>query len=369
MRILVALPDAGLWALRRVDPYAPELSVWLGGLLDLAYDEYGLRTHVVIFGERVGTRTQHLGIVTAVTKALAGREAKVTHVEIANEGGHTGFSGPDGIEELRAHAVYVAMRCRHLVALTSAEDYPPINDVQGPDYVYAGAPVAVTMFEFHPDRDVNGDGGPYRPCRQPYGYKEYRLPHVGGAGEPRGPQSSVSETSDPVLLCADAAMVYLCGWARYVLHTGAGVFGMANQPGHPERPANVWEAPNWGPITQALTTLRANLPQDLPSWGQLCHANPKFNGQFPFVTLAGQSWDRAYTEHGTRGYAVRQGNRFMVIALKLEAPLELVAPVEMRYRVRSLTTWEPYETVLLSTGQIHTMPAFAGAVLIEGETL
>jgi hypothetical protein len=358
VRVILVLPASGLWAGRRVDPFAERFAADVGALVDLAGDRYGMRTAVCIFGGRVGTADQHADIVARVIGALRTRASKITHVEIANEGGNNGFPK----DELWRHAAAVrAAMPGTLVALTSTENYGP-----DPAAIYGGSPA--NMFAFHPDRDVKGASGVFEPTLEPARYREFRVPAIGENGEPRGPASSITGTNDPVVLGADALATWMSGWGRYVLHTGAGIYGLENTPdGGTPRPANWEETPGIAGVAAALATLRSALPQDLADWTRLSTAEPSRQADWPFETKAGQGWDAAARDHGTRGLAVWNGRRFLALVIKLDAPLDLVARDAMTLRVRRVTDYEVIDTVVLARGAHHTLAPAAPALILEGE--
>src|SRR5688572_136132 len=141
------------WHDRLLDPRDPAYDAAITGLTDLAYDKYGLRVEWTIFGGTAATPTPAAreALVRRFASLMRGREHKIQHYEIANEGWHTGFSGPEGVGELRRLAQILRDLTPNIVALTSPQRADQIAAM------YEGS--AANLVTMHVDRSTNGADG------------------------------------------------------------------------------------------------------------------------------------------------------------------------------------------------------------------
>jgi hypothetical protein len=76
-----------------------------------------------------------------------------------------------------------------------------------------------------------------------------------------------------------------------VLHTGAGIYGVA-QPER-KRPANIWETENIEAIFAGVRTVQGLLPVDLPNWKK--HQSNASSAPFGFVDVPDEQFTAAYS--------------------------------------------------------------------------
>ena len=94
-------------------------------MIDIAYNEYGLRTQLTIFADAQlmpGRECHRIEHMQRVLDNLQGREHKVILLEVANEAWQNGFPGAGGTAQVRQFGRYLADRTEIPVALTSPSD-------------------------------------------------------------------------------------------------------------------------------------------------------------------------------------------------------------------------------------------------------
>ncbi|HWP40237.1 MAG TPA: hypothetical protein VNL70_04880, partial [Tepidisphaeraceae bacterium] len=90
----------------------PDYWQQLRDLIDIAYDDYGLRTELTIFADAqlMPTKAARLQHMQTILDNLQGREHKLILLEVANEAWQNGFPGAQGIAELREFGGYLNAR-------------------------------------------------------------------------------------------------------------------------------------------------------------------------------------------------------------------------------------------------------------------
>lgn len=284
-----------------ISPKDPNFQSTIAGLADEAR-AHGLRLQWSIFGATYDapTKAERAKAVDLFCEALKGREASVQLVEIANEGWQNGFEGDAGRDELKD---LVARVWTHLPAVLVAPTCPKPGDDVSPDKIeYYYKNTQATIQTHHYSRSTKAPDGVWRPTRKPWRESKFA---VNGCcllcqnNEPRGPDSSGTQTHDPLVLAMDAVTTWLCGVSTYVLHTGAGIFGIADPSRG--RPANLWETTDIAAINSAIRTSRALLPPDLPNWTK--HQANASSNPFTFVDVP--------EEQFTLAYAATSGNQII----------------------------------------------------------
>lgn len=223
----------------------PDYWSQFAGLVDLAYDRFGLRTQITIFADGQlmpdkPRRIEHLQRLLA--NMVRGREQKIILLEVANEAWQNGFPGEAGLADLREFTKYLADRTGVLVATTSNHE-----DEFGKLYAHSAADVAT----WHFSRDRRSEDG-WKPV-----YDCWRLGELAGfppvsSNEPIGPGASVATETSRIRLVMAAAFAYTAKLPMYVFHSRAGVLGKTR---FEDTPA----------ITDFLH-LKQLLPDDLPNW-------------------------------------------------------------------------------------------------------
>jgi hypothetical protein len=202
----------------------------LGELIDLAYDDYGLRTQLTIFADAqlMPDRSARIEHMRRILELIEPRQHKVILLEVANEAWQNGFPGRQGIDDLREFGKHLSDRTKVLVALSAPVSY----ENEGIIEMYREAPVDIATVHF--SRDIRTPDGGWLPVRDPW-----RVRSIGGippvaSNEPIGPGSSVAQQRDPLKLVCAAAVAWMSGLPMYVYHCDAGVFGQTrfkDQPG------------------------------------------------------------------------------------------------------------------------------------------
>lgn len=207
----------GTWA----SPW-PDYDQQLRDCIDIAYDQYGIRTEITIFGgagESFPTYAGRQAHCQRVLNNLAGREHKILLIEVANEAWQTGFPGEQGRLDLRSLGQYLADRTSIPIALTAmctseATQSSLVN-------LYSGSAADITTEHF--ERYLNGPEGHWFPVRDPWRAVDVPgLPPV-SSNEPVGPGSSVASEDDPIHIASAAAFAWIANLNSYVYHTRAGV--------------------------------------------------------------------------------------------------------------------------------------------------
>jgi len=278
------------WEDRTIDPADPRYVGALREWLDMAWGEFGVRTHLTVFAG--GTGRDPDMVVDRVLEAIDGRHDAIMLIEGANEA----FQNFTDREQLRRLVRRIRAAFPGLVATSS---YPT------PDATSADADIA-TEIEWHSERQ-RGDAD-WRQVRQPWDVRDFPLPT--GNGEPPGPQSSEAELNDPVRIATLAAVGFLCGAPAFVVHTGAGVRSGGAADRARGRKADVWEYDNIDAIVEHARNVSSVLPPELPSWRRA-------NGHWPDHPLpADVVWpdDPAFDHGVVRTYgAYDPAGRFVTI--------------------------------------------------------
>jgi hypothetical protein len=162
-------------------------------------------------------------------------------------------------------------------------------------------------------------------------------------------------------------MTWLSGWGQYVIHDGSGVYMEETNDDHGHRFPNLFDSPVTVQIFDVVAKLRAWLPANLADWNNLTHSDPKNNGFFGFQTVANQSFDQQYHQCGMRAYSAYYGAHGMTVTLGQCGSFDLVgrSDTSTDVTVRAMTGELLEPTFTLAPGQHHTLPRYAGAVVLE----
>jgi hypothetical protein len=142
--------------------------------------------------------------------------------------------------------------------------------------------------------------------------------------EPIGPSSSVAEDADPLRLTAAYVMTFIGQNAAYVLHTGAGIRGGGERDLAQGRQANLFDVQDLDEALGGMRSARAYLPPDLPNWTRVGDEE-----ELPLTGLRGDAARRALY----RTYAVRSGERFVVVVLGLRRLVQIGVRADTDLRV------------------------------------
>ena len=344
---------------RSVSPKDPKFQEGVAGLLDLVAS-YGMRTQLTIFGATYDapSSAERLQAVDKVCEAVKGREPSVMLIEIANEGWTNGFVGDPGRDELTALVARVADKVPTLVSPTCPAAADDVTK-EGIGYYYKGT--RATVQGHHYARKVSPPDGFWRHTKKPWRETTFSVDGCCSLvtnQEPMGPESSGAETNDPRLLAVDAAVTWLAGVGAYVLHCGAGIYGLAD-PSR-DRPADLWETENYEAICRGIQAMRDLLPPDLPNWTK--HKTNHVSAPFGFVDTPDEQLSAAYS--ATSGSGV--GQRIVII------PYGIVKPTTFTLRNGRVagTVHDPRTGAVLETfdREFHTSPSEAGVVVVATRT-
>ncbi|RPJ24399.1 MAG: hypothetical protein EHM35_16390, partial [Planctomycetaceae bacterium] len=231
---------------RRVEA-CPDYWEQLGRLIDVAFDEHGLRTQITIFADAqlMPSKEARLDHMRKLLEELVpGREQKIILLEVANEAWQNGFPGEPGIADLREFASFLNARTEIPVAITSNHDI-----ASGFDKTYKGSEADLATWHF--SRDRRSDAG-WQPVYDCWDYAERLGFPPAISNEPIGPGSSVASEKEPIKLVMAAAFGYVAKLPAYVFHCEAGVFGKTLF----EDTIGIGQ---YRPLLQLL-------PPDLPNW-------------------------------------------------------------------------------------------------------
>ena len=336
---------------RIVDPRDPRWTEMIAGLTDLAYDVYGLRVQWTLLMD--DPAVPHDVVVGAFVAMSHGREHKIQHWEVCNEG--NGFHGNHA--GMKALARRLRAETPNVVAVTAPSTFDA-----APEYADSTA----NLLTWHTDRETFGGSEMWRPVRSARAVLE--LPNWSGAwssNEPIGPQSSGSHDVDPLRLTMAAVYTWICKGAAYVLHCGAGIRGGGAWEQRPDRiglgiPPNLPETSNFSAICAGLRMVRTILPRDLPNF-TWANSSIAAGGGHLFDVQEFQDGKVLRAMAGVAG-----DGRFVVAPIVAPSPVTLRAKHAMRFELIDPMTGTVMSAHQLFTGQIGRMPA-AEATIIVGQ--
>lgn len=313
---------------------------------------HGLRAEVTVFADAQyvmperSTRVAHL---EGILENIAGREAQLLHLEVANEAWQNGFPGAPGVADLRYFTQYLAERTEVLVAITSNDD----TSERGITSLYQGS--AADLATVHFSRDTRSPEGGWLPVSDCY--RAGRLPGVPpvSSNEPVGPGSSVSSETDPIKLCSAAVFAYLANLPAYVFHSNAGVYAR-------ERFEDM-------PGVGALQFVRRYLPGDLAGWSRNDGREPAA----PFTVFCNGRPDcywpevRGATNGCHRNIGSTQGIEFICLPMGILGDgVTLQARRPLRFSVLNPLTGATVSNLTMNAGHRFVIPQGPGAFILKG---
>jgi hypothetical protein len=317
-------------------------------MTDLAYDRYGLRVQWTLFGGAPFTPSgpSRAALVDRFASLARGREHKLFAFEIANEAWQNGFSGPEGLAELRRLGAQLNEKTAVLVALSS-----PATGRACATYAGSGAD-AMTL---HYQRGF-GREGPLQPLLRPWSFPDAydrackgQLPPVVLNNEPIGPESSVRQDDSASRIAAGYIITFLAGNASYVLHTGPGIRGggAADVSSKLRRHAHFDELPSFKAIASALAAAKQYLPPGLANWTR--HAPNAASAPI-------RGFDRLYT--------AASGERFVALAVGIEQPVVVRAHVAASIEIREVATGKVVKSLKVGPGDDIELGGYEELVII-----
>jgi hypothetical protein len=283
------------WVGNEIDSTWPDYEEVMAGLIDAAYDEYGLRVEATIWGGSPRDPLRATDLMAAVSR---GREHKFVNFEAANESFQNGPDLPT-VKEM-------ARRLQSTGILT-AESSPQQADQASFERLVDPGQIA----SWHADRTY-GDND-WRFVRQAWDAKYFPWPVT--QNEPKGPASSVSPNSNPLQLAMHRALGIMCGTGAYVLHNAAGISGIDGEHAvGGRRTANLWEMPGIDEIMRAVRGIDPLLPAGVESWERSNDTWTPPNQVHPLPATHFWSTGDGGPERGVnRNYAAVSGQNFITM--------------------------------------------------------
>ena len=373
VRVLGTAGPAG-WTDRTIDPRWPDYAEVIAGTTDLAF-AHGLRVEWSIFGgiDLTPTPAAREAVVRRFAAMAKGREQKIQHFEVANEGAQNGFGGLAGRDEARALAALLRQETSNLVAITAPQDgcVDPAtirsigctaNALHWATWWYAGS--AANLLTVHLDRNLRGRGAEWGPVRQAWEIQFLPgVPRAWTSNEPIGAQSSVAEDSDPMRATMSAALTWASGGSGYVVHSGAGIRGGGREDRQRGRAANLWESPNMDAILAGIGAVRGLLPADLPNWPRSDSQRNASEYPFDAAVLAPD----LQSERVLAAFCSHKGAAFMCFPIRLRGPVHFQARRAMHVDVHHPMTGEVLRRVDLAAGQQLVLDGRVAAVVLKGQ--
>lgn len=328
--------------------------------IDIAYT-HGLRTEVTIFADAqtvMPSKSARISHMQTVLNNLVGREHKIMHLEVANEAWQNGFSGSQGIADLREFCQYLTDRTTIPVGISAPAD----DSISGVHEMYGGSTADLVML--HLSRNISTNEGGWLPVRDAYRTGLEDLPPI-SSNEPIGPGSSVNTENDPIKLCAAGFFAWTAGLPAYVFHSRAGVFGWTGccPPGGTEVRFSTT------PGVDSYQNLFSILPPDLPSWER----NDGKASAAPFTSFANGQADRWWTEVASptsgcvRNISAIKGGEFVACPIGILAGgLELEARAPMTFQVYHPITGAVAYSLTKNTGERFTLAQGPQTYIIKG---
>lgn len=321
----------------------------LAALIDLAYDQYGMRTQITIFADAqlMPTKKDRVAHMRRLLdEVVPGREQKIILIEVANEAWQNGFPGQEGTADLRDFTRYLADRTSIPVATTS-------NHEDDFDKVYADSAADIATWHFSRDHRTDEGWKPVYDCWE-FGNRP-GFPPV-SSNEPIGPGSSVAAESSPIRLVTAAAFAYAAKLPMYVFHSEAGVFGKSRFEDTPG--------------IRDFRHLSMILPHDLSTWQR----NDGRQKESPFTVFANGEPNRFWPETPdsrdgcVRNIGSRAGNRFVCVPIGIrDNGLQIQAREQVRFEVYDPLTGKVLMTAELKVGERWRLPQGPGGLIILGQ--
>ncbi|MEX2170092.1 MAG: hypothetical protein WD851_12345 [Pirellulales bacterium] len=329
----------------------PDYWEQLGDMIDIAYDEYGIRTQITLFADAqngMPNEADRIAHMNGVLNAIQGREHKVIMLEVANESWQNGFPEPGGTTVVRNFGQYLADRTDVLVSLSSPDD----TSNAGIQNMYQNSAADIATVHFSRDRSEEG----WLPVRDPWRVNSIAGLPPASSNEPIGPGSSVSSENGPVRLVSAAAYAWMSGLPMYVYHTSAGVFGNT-------RFQDMAGVSNFQHLDDIL-------PGDIANWPQRTEGK---DGFAPFVTYANDQANTFWTEVASptsgvvRHLSNVKGDKFYTLPISILAGgVQLQARQNMTLQAFNPLTGEVAYEMTPSAGQTFTLAQGPQAYIIKG---
>ena len=332
---------------KRVEAW-PDYWKQLTELIDLGYDRYGLRAEITIFADaqlmpNKQDRIEHMRRM--LDGVVRGREEKIILIEVANEAWQNGFSGDEGVTDLREFTKFLADRTAVPVATTSNH-----HDEFAKVYANSAADIAT----WHFSRDLRTDDG-WKPVYDCWDFGDRPGFPPASSNEPIGPGSSVATEGSSIRLVMAAAFAYAARLPMYVFHSKAGVFGKTRFEDTP--------------AIREFRHLEKMLPGDLPNWRR----NDGKQKEAPFTVFAGSQPNRyapevpASSDGCVRNTGSRKDDRFVYVPIGIRAGgLPIEAREDLEFEAIDPLTGKSLRSARLKSGERLVLPAGPGGLIVTG---
>jgi hypothetical protein len=353
IRALACVGAQPYWEGREVDPKWGDYAAVIDGTTEVAYAN-GIRVLWTCFGDAqimapsYGEKERVCDIVADTTVR---RRAAVIGIEIANEWWQNGFSGSEGIKQMRALAERIRSKVDVPIAISC-----PVGDGEAAEQANAKAMYEGSVATFstnHYDRAMGEDG--WRPARQPWQQLSYGgVPEGALNNEPIGigtPGGNNPTDADPHRQVSQAIVSWIATHWGYCLHDRtAGV-----------RCDKDWsDVSNIDAITAGLLAARNALPSDLPNWAP---QNDHWAGH-PFEKVS--KWVDGASEGVTRAYAAVDGGRSICLPMGIKGGVTMQAKAAMDVDVIDILTGASLKAGALKAGQTIRLTDDPPVYLVRG---
>jgi len=329
VRVLASVQGRS-WEDRETRADWPDYVAQLRSFITAAYNEYGLRTELTIYG---GDDPNPQGVASKVAQALPGLEHMIMHIEAANE-----LTLPDN-DKVRQIVQTMKNAGMTLIAPYSPNggEFPAVKDVVTATFA--------TMGTSHPDRSLTcPDDCDWRQARKGWSEGNF-LPFPTSLNEPVGPQSSVAENWSPLQLAMMRATAIISGTGAFVYHTGPGIRGGGAEDVRKGRNANFWELPHFAEIGIAIKKLGDLLPGDVANW-------QAYNSGWAGNPLSHDGFWVDGQDHGVvRMYSASNGPSIVAVLLGVKNFTRVKAESAADYELFDGRTAKLIETKHLNQGQ------------------
>ena len=325
--------------------------------VDIAYDEFGIRTEVTIFadGNMMTDKSARISHMQSVLNNLAGRQHKVMMLEVCNEAWQNGFSGSQGIADLREFCTYLTTRTSIPVGISAPVDSMDPGSI---NELYGGTTADITTL--HTDRDNGTFEGGWRPVRAPWFVAPLytSLPIApASSNEPLGPGSSVNTENDSIRLLASPTFAWMSKLPMYVFHSKPGTSSIYDDGNY----VHFEDLPGLGSFPHLLNIL----PSDLPDWTR----NDGIEANAPFTAYCNNQANKYWTDIPSatdgchRNIGAKKGSQFVCLPMGIRAGgVKLEAKQNLLFTVYDMLTGNvvPNTPTSLNAGESFTLsPAYS----------
>ena len=330
---------------RTFGPMNPNWRQVLGGVMDYAYERYGFRTELTVFGEDIKWLTQYVPLLEHELQreqyakdcldVCRARPETVQFIEGVNEGSDQNWS----ISEMRKLAKLA------LQAGFVASPSCPFNS-ESLDELHDG--LGSQIATMHYSRDDGGDGGEWEWVWKPYEYPwdANHAPAAACDNESAGPWA---DEDDPTRIAMSVWTSFVVQSAAKVFHAGplirvGGQWDVARG-----LPKHVDQTPGWPQMASAMRAAKTILPPGVAN-------HQLHNGQWtsnPIDWVMGKPHNGPFEDGSLfkTATAVGPSGQLSVPCLWIRKPVEARTRQAMRLVEHDIFTGQELRALDLSAGQ------------------